>query len=564
MRTILKAAVAAAVLSLACVSSALAAGRVIVVNGNLPGVGFNDPTPAVPIGGNPGTTLGQQRMNVFQFAADIWTNVLNPKVDIYVWARFVPLGANVLGSAGPISVSRGFAGAEYPDLWYHEALANHLRGFDEIPHDPLFPPNAADQPNPSDEINARFSTNFNFYFGLDNNEESVPGSNDLLVVVLHEMGHGLGFSNLVDESDGSQFLGFGDLYSQYTIDDVSSKNWNAMTDAERMASAVNIRKVSWTGLHVKKDVPEVLSPGEPYLDASATGGSARFFFGTAAFGPPITASGVRGLLVLGDDGAADPSTTNGCTPFVNPVAGKIVLVDRGVCTFTVKVKNAQDAGAIGVVVADNVAGTPPPGLGGSDATITIPSGRITLDDGNTLKTALGMGLDVTVKMGLDTSILAGTDRIKKLMMLATFDPVQLGSSISHFDPVAFRNQLMEPAINPDLTASVTPPEDLTTSLFTDIGWYSDGDGVPDGTDACIGSDTRASVVLGRCDSKAGNDLLADGCSVSDRLEECSGLSPAKYLACVTKKTDAFARQKVITRKEEIGILACAVATTIGH
>src|SRR5215510_9007446 len=148
MRAMLKALVLVAALA----GTAAAQGRIIVVNGNLPGVGFNDSTPAAPIGGNTGTTLGQQRMNVFLFAAQIWTDVLQPSVDIYVWARFVPLGTNVLGSAGPISVNGGFPGAEYPDLWYHEALANHLSGVDDNPHDPTFAPNAADQANPSDEI----------------------------------------------------------------------------------------------------------------------------------------------------------------------------------------------------------------------------------------------------------------------------------------------------------------------------------------------------------------------------------------------------------------------------
>ena len=85
----------------AAAPQAFAQGKIIVVNGNLPGVGFNDPAPATPVGGNTGTTKGEQRMQVFQYAADLWTAVLNPKVDIYVWARFVPLGTNVLGSAGP-------------------------------------------------------------------------------------------------------------------------------------------------------------------------------------------------------------------------------------------------------------------------------------------------------------------------------------------------------------------------------------------------------------------------------------------------------------------------------
>ena len=53
-----------------------------------------------------------------------------------------------------------------------------------------------------------------------------------------------------------------------------------------------------------------------------------------------------------------------CTAFnaVNTLAvnGKIALIDRGTCTFPEKVKNAQNAGAIGVIIADNAAGSPPP------------------------------------------------------------------------------------------------------------------------------------------------------------------------------------------------------------
>jgi len=50
------------------------------------------------------------------------------------------------------------------------------------------------------------------------------------------------------------------------------------------------------------------------------------------------------------------------------------------------------------------------------------------------------------------------------------NPFQGGSSVSHYDVTAFRNQLMEPAINGDLTQSVIPPQDLTFRLFQDIGW----------------------------------------------------------------------------------------------
>ena len=78
--------------------------------------------------------------------------------------------------------------------------------------------------------------------------------------------------------------------------------------------------------------------------------------GAADFGPPLDATGVTGDVILGDDGV-EP-TSNGCEPFVNgaAVSGNIALVDRGACAFTIKVANAQAAGATGVLVADNVWG----------------------------------------------------------------------------------------------------------------------------------------------------------------------------------------------------------------
>ena len=79
------------------------------------------------------------------------------------------------------------------------------------------------------------------------------------------------------------------------------------------------------------------------------------------------------MLALDGD-AAGPTTTTPARPLTNAaaIAGNIALVDRGTCGFTIKVKNAQNAGASGVVVANNV-GRPASGMAGADATITIPS-----------------------------------------------------------------------------------------------------------------------------------------------------------------------------------------------
>src|SRR5439155_1194685 len=46
------------------------------------------------------------------------------------------------------------------------------------------------------------------------------------------------------------------------------------------------------------------------------------------------------------------------------------------------------------------------------------------------------------------------------------NPIEAGSSVSHWDVTATPNLLMEPKINPDLTSDV----DLTDPLFRDIGW----------------------------------------------------------------------------------------------
>jgi len=107
---------------------------------------------------------------------------------------------------------------------------------------------------------------------------------------------------------------------------------------------------------------------------------------TTAFGTPITAP-IPGEIVLATDATAP--IYDGCEAITNAAAlnGKIALIRRGVCTFVLKVKAAQDAGAIGVIMMNNVDGTPV-AMGGEDATITIPSVMISKSDGDILQAAV--------------------------------------------------------------------------------------------------------------------------------------------------------------------------------
>jgi hypothetical protein len=546
-RQVLATTVLAIVLGTA--ATAAAQGQILIFNNNAPGVGFNDPTPAAPVGGNPGTTLGEQRQIVFLTAAAIWQEKLNPRVDIFVVAQFTPLGPNVLGSAGAITIWRDFDGAELPGTWYTSSLANHLAGIDHAPcGNPLV--------ITCFDIVANFATTFNFYMGLDNNEG--PGQQDLLAVILHELGHGLGFANFFNETTGQFVQGFPDIYSQYTFDVTTEKKWTAMTVPERIASAINVRKVSWDGINVNKAVPDVLAPGEPAVVVLSPAVLGAFAVGDAAFGPPLTSTGVTGEVVIGldaADAASGPSPTDACGPIENDLTGKIALVDRGTCAFTIKVKNAQDAGAIGVLVADNAPGSPPAGMAGADPTITIPSVRISQADGTSLRN----NLPATVKMTVDLSVLAGTDRIKGLMMLAAFNPVIGGSSISHFEPIAFPHQLMEPAINFSLTDAVDLPEDLTTSLFRDIGWFSDRDGVPDGADDCMGSDIRETVIIGTCDSGVDNVIFTTGCSITDLVGRCEigARNHGAYVSCVSHVLNVLKGAGWISGSDKGKIESCA-------
>jgi len=211
-----------------------------------------------------------------------------------------------------------------------------------------------------------------------------------------------------------------------------------------------------------------------------------------------------------------------------------------------------------VIVADNVAGSPPAGLGGVDPTITIPSARVSLGDGNAIKAALASGT-VNVTMGLNPNVRAGADPQGRALLNAP-SPVQPGSSISHWDTIAFPNLLMEPAINADLTHGI----DLTLQEMTDIGWFSDRDGVPDGLDSCLGSDQHTTVVIGGCDSGTPNTVFANGCRISDQVMACAqgAKNHGAWVSCVAHVTNDLKKDGTITGAQKGAIQSCAAGAPI--
>lgn len=101
---------------------------------------------------------------------------------------------------------------------------------------------------------------------------------------------------------------------------------------------------------------------------------------------------ITGDLVVG-------APLDGCVPLTNAteVAGHIALIQRGTCNFSVKILNAQAAGAAGVVVFNNVDG-PPIVMGGDATGIVIPAVMISLGDGQTIHDTITGGSSVNVTL----------------------------------------------------------------------------------------------------------------------------------------------------------------------
>lgn len=138
----------------------------------------------------------------FQRAVNIWATQVTSRVPITISAQFRPLGANVLGQAGPNFLWRNFPGAPVAATWYVDALANKRRGA---------------QLNAAPDIVAQFNSAFaNWHFGSG---LAPAGKYDFTTVVLHEIGHGLGFIGLASVSSGlGSVRAFGSpaIYDRFT------------------------------------------------------------------------------------------------------------------------------------------------------------------------------------------------------------------------------------------------------------------------------------------------------------------------------------------------------------
>jgi len=325
------------------------AATLVIDDADPAGQGLNDPTPFSPVGGNTATTLGAARLAVFSAAAAIWGSQLPSSVPIHVSAQMIALPCTAtsaaLAATGPATIHRDFPSAPLAATWYPQALANALAGNDLDPTTP--------------DIETQFNsalgapgclTGTTFYLGLD----AKPGSGqiDMLTVVLHELGHGLGFLTYVDFTTGAKLGGFDDAFLPDTQEFGSTPSaLSAMTDAERVPAGVSDPDLYWSGASVQA-AASTLSAGlisghvRLYAPATLSSGSSVSHYSTALTPNEIMEpfyTGPNRNLALTVDLLLDIGWSSVATPANVPAlpAGARVLLALGLAGASVRRMNKR-------------------------------------------------------------------------------------------------------------------------------------------------------------------------------------------------------------------------------
>jgi hypothetical protein len=530
--------------------------EIIPVNQDGPGVGLNDPTARAPEGGNPGTTVGEQRRIVYQYAADLWGSILTTDIDVKVSASFAALNCTatqaVLGSAGAWWLDLNFPNAPLTDTIYHAALANQIAGENLNASEPEY------QDPDNVEIHSQFNANLGksnclagtgWYYGLDGNTPA--GQISFLDTVMHEIGHGLGFSGFVGYSDGvlgerAGGPGLSDVYTHLAYDNVTGARFDsgAMNNALRTAALKTPGRTSWDGENGKAQVPLALSAIDAIkITGSLTANYAAY--GTASFGPAVTTANFNGDLVIVNDGVG-PDNADACEPLNQDLTGKIAFINRGTCSFEPKTVNAQSAGAIAVIIGNVASSASPeiaPGMADDPSVVaTIPALSLNLADANAIR-AQATGMHAA--WGPIPGSVAGADSGGRAL-LYTPTTVANGSTFSHFDISLTPNALMEPFINDDLAANFRT--DLTLAVFQDEGWVLKSGNARIGATGC---DTWVPIYA--------NPGLMAGANViaSDNLCSASG-SQSTRMSCMQAAAAKLRAQGLITSSQERRINTCAM------
>ena len=140
-----------------------------------------------------------------------------------------------------------------------------------------------------------------------------------------------------------------------------------------------------------------IDTGDVKVTVNSPSSIAGDYFGlSGSFGADLTP--ISGTLVLVDDGSGNPN--EGCSSLTNgaAISGNIAVVYRGSCNFSSKALNAQNEGALAVIVVNNVSG-PAVGMASGDDgdQVTIPTFMLSQADGQAIINELASGVTVDLE-----------------------------------------------------------------------------------------------------------------------------------------------------------------------
>jgi len=229
--------------------------------------------------------------------------------------------------------------------------------------------------------------NFDFPFSI--NADSFSNLNSSITNLfyinnkVHDIFYTFGFTPAARNFQNTNF-GLGGAGNDYVLAEaqdgggINNANFSSPADGTRGRMQMYL----WSAVNRQffYNAPSAAIPRQPAM-------------GVAQFGNPLDATGITANVQLS-------SVLDGCTAIpAGSLTGKIGLVERGTCNFTVKVKNAQNAGADAVIIYNNTANGDTIGnMSGDDFTIIIPSILISNTEGEYIKSQLSANTVVNVTL----------------------------------------------------------------------------------------------------------------------------------------------------------------------
>lgn len=473
------------VLTLTAIPIVRADTELIIVNGDGPGEGLNDNTPAGPEPGNPGTTVGELRMSAVRYAFDVWEGALESDVPIELEVRFEPLGcwSPIAATAEP-----KLDGRLRSSLFLPIALLNRLAGTDLRPG----------EPDGVITVNEEFddiACETEFYYGLDG-ADLMDGQHDFASIILHEVAHALGVLEGVSKEDGRWGLGSPREFDAHVFDLSRGLYLTELAQPDRLAAIQSARQLVWDGPAVRAAAAQELTLGTPIVSTTPSLAGFSGLVSDAAFGTRIVDQSISAEVTRPTDCTLSSSALN-----------RIVLLSAG-CVVPSVAADAEQQGAVALLVASSSWMPPRPLDYDSPTTIGIPVLSITEADGTLLQQALdGGGIIVNISGNPDQ--LLGADEEGRPYLNAGSNSL---SGIAHWDALPRPSLLMEAGSAPrhDL--------DLTVAWLVDIGWNVCGDGIVTPPETCDDGSANSDTSSSACPTDCAVTRCGDG--NVEGIEEC--------------------------------------------